>query len=240
MLEQASARQLEQACDGGMEARALHLLGGGLAALGVEGEVTMPLSASLTLDLSRVVAPRVPCSRAYSSLPARIAVSQTSSITQAAAKRRSSFVGGEPSADRAPDRRQRLGEAGKAPRLQHLAHLGPFGMVAILQPAGCVLAHRLQVRRFIGREAHVDIGRRHGERFEALISPASRKTAPVLVTNANPLPQRWRRNVSASGLTMTRPFSSASRATTERCDMAGQRLGPVAVPPGCNRATPPR
>jgi len=74
-------------------------------------------------------------------------------------------VGGKSFSHRATDHRQRLDEPCKAPRLQHLAYFGPFGMVAILQPSGRVLAHRLQMRRLIGGEAHVDIGRRHGERF---------------------------------------------------------------------------
>jgi len=73
------------------------------------------------------------------------------------------LVGGKPATDRPANRRQCLGETGKAAGLQHLAHLGPFGMIAILQPAGRVLANRLQMRRVIGREAYVDVGGRHGQ-----------------------------------------------------------------------------
>ena len=53
-------------------------------------------------------------------------------------------------------------------RLAHLAHLLPVRMIAILQPACGVAADRLQVQRLVAGIAHLDIGRRHRERIEAL------------------------------------------------------------------------
>src|SRR5262249_3238654 len=44
--------------------------------------------------------------------------------------------------------------------------------------------------------------------------------SPLSVTKEKPLPQRRRRQVSASGRTITSPLSSASRATSLRCAMA--------------------
>jgi hypothetical protein len=73
---------------------------------------------------------------------------------------------GEMLADAAMDARQHVGKPGQAPRLAHLAHLLPFRMVPVLQPAGGIAADRLQVRtRILGVE-HVGIGGRHSQAGE--------------------------------------------------------------------------
>src|ERR1700712_3821145 len=101
---------------------------------------TTESSSSVTFDFSSVVAPRVPFSFMYDSLPGRIAVRATSSITAASANSR---VGA------APDRciRNGGGDFGQSPnqfgepmRLALLADLLPVRMIAILQPAGSVSA----------------------------------------------------------------------------------------------------
>ncbi len=194
-----------------------------LPPLALNDSVTRRLSASLTFDFNRVVAPRVPRSRAYSSPPARIAVRLHQLDDRCGNEAPIDLFDGQAAADGPADRRQRLGKAREPARLERLADLGPFGVIAVLQPAGGILADGLQMG---GR-----VGCRSGRWRRPAARPgpsgggflrASRTKAPEGVTKAKPLPQRWRRSVSASGPTITRPFSSASRATIERCDISGK------------------
>ena len=63
----------------------------------------------------------------------------------------------------AADARQRFDQALQALRLAALAHLLPFGMVAVLQASGGIAADRLDVRARVRGVEHVLIGRRHRE-----------------------------------------------------------------------------
>jgi hypothetical protein len=101
------------------------------------------------------------------------------------------LAGAEMTGDAAPDLRQHFRKTGETPRLAHLAHPLPVGMIAVLQASGGVAPDRLDVRTRIGGVEHVHIGRRHRERGKPLRLLAAQRRAiggDVAKTPAMPQP----------------------------------------------------
>ena len=83
-----------------------------------------------------------------------MALQATSSMTAASASSRVGSGHAEMLTDAAADARQSLHQPGEALRLAGLAHLLPFGVITILQPARGIAADRLQMGGGILRVQH--------------------------------------------------------------------------------------
>ena len=100
------------------------------------------------------------------------------------------LAGAEMPGDAAPDLRQHFCKTGETPRLAHLAHPLPVGMIAVLQASGGVAPDRLDVRTRIGGVERVRIGRRHRERGKPLrLLAAQRRAIGGDVAKAPAMPQ---------------------------------------------------
>jgi hypothetical protein len=77
--------------------------------------------------------------------------------------------------------RQRIDQALQPLELAALANLVPFGVIAVLGAAGFVMPDGLEMGAGIGRDLHVDIGWRDGERANALQRLGIDDAAPLRI-----------------------------------------------------------
>src|SRR5262252_3479946 len=145
-----------------------------------------------TFDLSSVAAPRVPRSRAYCSLPGRIALRATSSTTAASA---SSRVGS----------------------LLLRCWLTPLRMVAVLQASGRIAADGLDVGVRIGGVQDVLIGWRNSERGKApLLCRGDGFAVRLEIAEAAAVPLSPDRQFGRADVFQPEPFQELGRGGRER------------------------